>query len=131
MEFCKLDVLDHLAVYAASYPESERDAAMFRSMKTTVDRSGGIGRWHVDHEVIGHRVFSKRPSLLMVHHEIRNALMPDEAVDIDVVNSMPTILEQLCLRHEIDTPHLRSFNLDHKRYGIFLTARTGTATPLG
>lgn len=48
-------------------------------------------------------------SLQSMPRVIRNFLIPEHTVDMDVVNSAPSVISQLCKRHDIDTPCLDAF----------------------
>lgn len=62
-----------------------------------------VGRWCTSSPEFGGM------SLQMLHKKIRNSLIPDYSQDIDIVNSEPTILEQILRKEGCNTINLKDF----------------------
>jgi len=107
----KAKELRYLSLFAASYDDSAHAAP---GLKGIMERAslvdGDMARLQVVYEPKTYRLQAQGGlSIQHLPKKVRNALLPDGAVDIDMVNSAPNILAQICHRHGIHCLQLDDF----------------------
>lgn len=53
-------------------------------------------------------------SIQSMKRDLRNVMVPDGTVDIDIINSAPTVIEQLCIKHGVHCLYLSDFNSNYQ-----------------
>lgn len=61
------------------------------------------------------RLFGEGLCLQNMPKKVRHFIMDGRVVDIDIINAAPTIIQQVCKLHNIETPCLDNFNCNYKR----------------
>lgn len=69
----------------------------------------------VKYEEKSGRLFSEELSLQSMPRKIRNFIIDSRMQDIDIMNSAPTIIAQVCKLNSIETPCLDHFNMNYHR----------------
>lgn len=103
--------LQYIAQFAPSIDECQSHVkALRRYLSKSKACAGGVSTVRVDYDIIHERqVATDGLSVQCMPRPIRNFLAPDNTVDIDIANSAPTVLAQLCRRHGVETPCLDAF----------------------
>lgn len=106
--------LGYLAKYGHSIKDTQAHARTLRKLSdAATTHPNGTATIPIDYERRTHRLYAAEgPCLQRLDANIRNFLVPDGSVDIDVVNSAPTVIQQLCRHHSIPTPCLDAFLVD-------------------
>lgn len=73
------------------------------------------GSIEVEYEEKSGRMFGKGLCLQSMPRKVRNFIIDDRLVDIDIKNSAPVIIQQVCKLHDIETPCLDHFNDNYQR----------------
>lgn len=103
--------LRYLAQFSPSMPETQPYVTALRKYaqmaKTNPDGTATIP---IDYSPKHDRLFAESGvSLQHMPRDIRNFLIPDRCADIDIVNSAPTVIAQVCRKHGVQTPCLDAF----------------------
>lgn len=103
--------LRYLAQFSPSIPETQPYVNALRKYaqlaKTNADGTATIP---IDYAPKHDRLFAESGlSLQHMPRHIRNFLTPDRSADIDITNSAPTVIAQVCRKHDIQTPCLDAF----------------------
>lgn len=109
--------LDYLCTWGGSIAELDGYQKRLREYKKRVVIVGnqGYGSVEVKYEVKSGRLFGDGLCLQSMPKRIRHFIMDNRLVDIDIVNSAPTMIEQVCALHGIETPCLNHFNQNYTR----------------
>jgi hypothetical protein len=73
------------------------------------------GSVEVAYEEKSGRLFGQGLCFQSMPRKVRNFIIDDRLIDIDIKNSAPTIIQQVCKLHSIDTPQLDYFNANYSR----------------
>ena len=76
----------------------------------------------------GGRYYGSFPCAQSFNGKLRRAYFYGLAVDIDIKNCFPSILEQVCVRCGIECPQLTTYNIDPKKFQIELADAVGDET---
>jgi len=107
----KTKELQYLSLFAASFDESAHVATSLKEiLKRATVQGNGVTILPVVYEPSTYRLHvTKGMSLQQLPKTVRNALLPEGVVDIDVVNSAPTILANVCHMHNVNCLYLDQF----------------------
>lgn len=73
------------------------------------------GSIEVKYEEKSGRLYGQELCLQSMPRKVRNFIIDDRLMDIDIKNSAPTVIQQVCKLHNIDTPQLDYFNSNYNR----------------
>lgn len=111
--------LQYLAQFGASIDKvGARVADLRRIQGRGQQRPDGTTVVPVDYHTQTYRLFAShqsRPCLQTLQHDVRNFLVPEGCIDLDISNAMPSILYQAFLRHGVQANNLinlAAFNQD-------------------
>lgn len=115
-QFRRFDVVDakklrYVAAFAPSIEECAAHATILRKLnaKMVVNDDGVLGRIPINYELKSGRLFtSDGAGLQGLKKCVRNWLVPDGTVDLDIKNAAPSILHQLGKKHGLETPSFDS-----------------------
>lgn len=96
--------------YFPSYAERAEDMVNGLSKIAVTYEEDEYGRYHP----AGGESFGL--SLQSLSRSARNALVSDDAVDIDIVNSAPSVILSVCKMHDIPADKLEAFCQEYKRF---------------
>lgn len=106
--------LRHLSIYGASYPESQQYVSKIRDY---YERAGNVldgdnVEIEVAYEQKGERLFSFRSKSISVQSmpkPVRNLLLADGCVEVDIKAAAPSIMLSLCKKYDIKVPMLEEY----------------------
>ena len=109
--------LEYLAVWGGPIVELNGIHESLRKYYEKMARVPGkrYGTIDVTYEIKSQRLFATGLSLQSMPSVVRNFIVDDRAMDIDIINAAPTIIQQVCKINNIETPCLDHFNLHYKR----------------
>lgn len=105
----KADRLHYLTVFGSSISEIGHQVEGLRTWAHRGERVGDFTRIKVTYEQQKGRMYAVGSSLQNMKKAVRNFLLPDNAMDIDIVNAAPTIILSLCELYNIASINLVDF----------------------
>lgn len=109
--------LQYVAQFAPSIEECQPYVKALRRYltKAQINPLTGMATIPVDYEAKHDRLFAVDSLAIQpMSRRLRNYLVPDGTLDIDIVNSAPSVISQLCRKHDIATPCLDAFLPNYK-----------------
>jgi hypothetical protein len=109
--------LEYLCVWGGPVVELDGYMERLRKYKSHMVIAEGqrYGTVEVKYEEKSGRLYGGGFCLQTMPSVVRNFIIDDRVVDIDIKNAAPTILQQVCKINNIETPCLDHFNLHYKR----------------
>lgn len=109
----KAKQLNYLRVFGSSIASLRPSIDSFRTWAASGETIGDFVRMKVTYTKQCGRMYASGKTLQHMPREVRNFLLPDNAVDIDMVNSAARIISALCARHGIEIYHLNDFVVNY------------------
>lgn len=110
--------LEYYSLFGKSLYQGTSTDNLNRYLSKAVKKEGDFLAIPVTYEVgdSGRLCSTSGACLQYFPKDIRNWLIPDGAVDVDIVNAAPTILAQVGDKHGLDLPNLKEFADNTKAY---------------
>ena len=100
------DRIKYLSHFAGSIDKAQKYAKVFPDLYERTS-NGQVSMIYEQHE--NGRFYPKGLSMTAMNKEVRNWLAVEGAVDIDIINSAPVIITEVCRRHDVACVYFNDF----------------------